>query len=78
MVLGACSLAGCIEMDLAWNQPKPTAVTRDPKPAPVVEVAPEYITADNAAEKADMLQRELDAELQGEALAPVEAGGHKK
>jgi hypothetical protein len=71
-------MGGCIEMDLVtWNQPKPTAVARDPKPAPVIEVAPEDVTPENAREKAETLQRELNAELQNEALAAPAANQHK-
>ena len=61
--------AGCVEMPLFPTEPKPppaVPVRKPPPPAPVV--MPEEVTEGNAREKADALEREIDA--QSESSTP--------
>jgi hypothetical protein len=61
--------AGCVEMPLFPTEPKPPPAepVRKPPPPPP-SVMPEEVTEANAREKADALERELDA--QSEVLTP--------
>jgi hypothetical protein len=55
--------AGCVEMPLFPTEPKPppaVPVQKPPPPAP--SVMPEEVTEANAHEKANALEREIDAQ----------------
>jgi hypothetical protein len=55
--------AGCVEMPLFPTEPKPPPAVpvRKPQP-PAPSVTPEEVTEANAREKADALEREIDAQ----------------
>jgi hypothetical protein len=56
--------AGCVEMPLFPTEPKPpppVPVRKSSPPAPAA-VMPEEVTEANAREKADALEREIDAQ----------------
>ena len=55
--------AGCVEMPLFPTEPKPPpAVPVRTPPPQVPSVMPEEVTEANAREKADALEREIDAQ----------------
>jgi hypothetical protein len=65
--------AGCVELPFLQQQaptPPPAPAVRKPV-LPAAPVTPEEVTDDNAREKADALQRELDRDMQAEPAAPV-------
>jgi hypothetical protein len=62
LVLGATLAAGCVELPLLHEPPRPPLVPAAPKPAATVsDVTPDEVTAANASQKAEALRKELDS-----------------
>jgi hypothetical protein len=70
--------AGCVEMPLFPTEPKPPpAVPVRKPPPPVPSVMPEEVTESNAHEKADALEREINAQTEPSTQSKPTAEANK-